>query len=301
MTGLQYQNLISQLLSEYNTTWIDLKSSFDYVWEAAKDFSKETRAHSVTQSITTVALTAGYNLLPSFLEILTKDDHEEYVVQYYDGTNTNWISLESYSDYLQNGNTSGTPSNFCVTDATAPAAITGTADSTLSPVAGQTALVDASADFTLVTIGDEVLNATTGDWGIVQAKNSTTSIQTAMFDLSVRGGAYIGWSATDAYIITPAPRYQIILDPPPNTTGHIVTVNHYANPYPVYSDYGSYPFATDYEEALVKYAAWLYRYRDQKPNIGDPLYVFYEKQMRKAKNTQRRATGVKGFRVSFMK
>jgi hypothetical protein len=122
-----------------------------------------------------------------------------------------------------------------------------------------------------------------------------------MFNLATRGGAYAGWTDTNAYIIQPAPRYKIILDPPPDTSGDTVTVSYYAKPAPVYSDYGTYPFPTDYEEALVMYAAWLYRYRDSKPNLGDPLYAMYERQMRKAKNVHRRATGVQGFRVSWVK
>jgi hypothetical protein len=122
-----------------------------------------------------------------------------------------------------------------------------------------------------------------------------------MFDSTVRGGAYAEWSIKDTYIIQPAPRYQIILDPAPSVTGQTITLNYYAKPLPVYSDYGTYPFATGYEESLIKYATWLYKYRDSKPNLGDPLYLSYERSMRKGKNVNRKAQGAVGFRVNLIK
>jgi hypothetical protein len=122
-----------------------------------------------------------------------------------------------------------------------------------------------------------------------------------MFDLSARGGAYASWAANDAYVIQPAPRYKLFLDPAPLTAAQTITVSYIAKPNPVYSDYGVYPFATGYEEAIIKYAAWLYKYRDSKQNMGDPMYMAYERAMRKAKNVNRKAVGAVGFRVNFMK
>ena len=102
-------------------------------------------------------------------------------------------------------------------------------------------------------------------------------------------------------IIQQQPRYQIFLDPTPNESGQIITVSYLSKPAPVYSNYGTYPFATGYEEAIVKYAAWLYKYRDSKPAMGDPLYAAYERAMRKGKNVNRKAEGVVGFRVNWTK
>jgi hypothetical protein len=88
----------------------------------------------------------------------------------------------------------------------------------------------------------------------------------------------------------------------PTFTGtQTVTVNFQQRPDPVYSDYGSYRFAAGYEEALLKYACWLYKYRDLNPNFADALYRVYDMQLRKARNVQRKAVGANGFKVNYMK
>lgn len=88
----------------------------------------------------------------------------------------------------------------------------------------------------------------------------------------------------------------------PTFTGQqTITVNYLQKPTPVYSDYGSYRFAAGYEEALLKYAAWLYKYRDANPNFSDVFYKVYDMQLRKAKNVERKATGSVGYRINFMK
>jgi hypothetical protein len=69
----------------------------------------------------------------------------------------------------------------------------------------------------------------------------------------------------------------------------------------VYSDFGQYPFATGYEDAIIKYAAWMYKYRDSKPQLADPLYMVYDRMLRKAKNVNRKAVGVVGYRVNWTK
>ena len=298
MIGLDFQSRINQLLAESNSTWIDLKSSFDYVYEAAKDFSKETKSHHATQTITTVASQAEYNINPDFLELITTDESNFGVIKYSDGTNTNWLNWESYSDYLQNDNPAGTPTSFCITDASVIDRITGTATSAGTQVGGESTLTDSAQDFTSLFAGDSIINVTQNYFGIVL---SASTMKTAMFDLTVRGGAYADWSNNDSYVIQPEPRYKLILDPAPLVTGQTVTLSYYAKPLPVYSDYGTYPFATGYEEALIKYATFLYKYRDSKQNMGDPLYLFYEKTMRKGKHTNRKAQGAVGFRVNLIK
>jgi hypothetical protein len=163
-------------------------------------------------------------------------------------------------------------------------------------------LTDTSGSFLTLFPGDTVVNTTNDYYGVVlQAPATATAVTTAMFNPDTRGSAYAGWAKDDTYIVQPAGRYKIFLDPAPSTSGHTVTVTYFAKPYPVYSDYGSYPFATGYEDALIKYAAWLYKTRDSKPAYGDPLYVAYDRQLRKAKNVNRKAVGATGFRVNFMK
>ena len=302
MIGAILQQQLYQLLSEFSpkSTWIDIKTTFDYLYEAAKDFSKETGSCHGSQTITTVANNAAYNLNPNFLEVLTKDDHNKPVISFYDGSSTDWLSMESYDNFLQNGNPPGTPTEFCITDASMGSRVTGTATSAGAQTGGESLLVDASADFSLMYPGDIVINTKEEYYGYCIG-TGTTSITTAMFDLTVRGGQYASWASGDTYIVQPAGRYQVIVDPPPAISGQILTVSYFAKPIPVYSDYGMYPFATGYEEALVKYAVWLYKYRDSKPAYADPLYVVYERYMRKGKHVNRKAVGAKGFRINFTK
>ena len=302
MLGADFQHKINQILSEFNSTWIDLKTSFDYVFEAALDFGKETGSCHGSQTITTLASQPGYSLNPDFLEILTKDDHNDGLLKYYDGSCTEWLTWESYSDFLQNENAAGTPNSFAVLDDAIPTRLTGAATSIGLQVGGESVLTDVTGAFASLYPGDTVINTTKSYYGYVIAKpTSATAVTTAMFDLSSRGGSYAGWAVNDDYIIQPAPRYKIFLDPPPSSAGNIVTVSYIAKPSPVYSDYGTYSFATGYEDALIKYAAWLYKHRDSKPQFGDPLYIAYERAMRKGKSVNRKAVGAVGFRVNWVK
>jgi len=300
MIGAVYLNQLRHLISETSGTWVDLRTTFDFLYEAAKDFSKETKACHNSQTITTVANQAEYDLNPDFLEVMTKDDHDLPVIKLTDASgNISWLSWESYSDYLQSSNSASTPSSFAITDRAISTRLTGVITTGSTPSGGETSLIATGGTFTAVVAGDIAVNTTNSYYGYVLVAG--TSPTTAMFNLTTSGGAYVGWTIADAYMIQPAPRYKLILDPAPDTTGQIVTVPYLAKPTPVYSDYGVYPFATGYEEALISYAAWKYRYRDSKPQLGDPLYLAYERQMRKAKNVQRKATGAIGFRVNFMK
>lgn len=300
MVGAILCNMLRQSIAESTGTWVDFKTSFDYLFEAAKDFAKETRACSDSQSITTVASISEYELKPNFTEVITTDDHNHPTICLTDSNgNESWIDWESYSDYLQNDNTASTPNSFCIIDQTIKNRITGTTTATGTYTGGESILTDSSADFSTVTIGDYVINTSQNAYGYVLGIGTT--LTTAMFILATSGGVYASWASGDTYIIQPAPRYKIILDPAPSIGGDIINVAYIAKPYPVYSDYGMYTFATGYEEALISYATWKYRYRDSKPQLADPLYVTYERQMRKAKNTGRKAVGAKGFSVNFTK
>jgi hypothetical protein len=296
MIGILYLQQLSEILSEFSGTWINLKTSFDYLYEAAKDFSKETRCCHGSQTITTVASQSAYNLNSDFLEVMTSDDHGYPQVAYSDGTDTRWLSWESASDQIQSDASAGETSSFAIMDASIGTRISGTASVTHAHAGGES-LLESATSLTSVAIGDTVINTTNSYYGIVIASGPTT----AMFNLSTKAGAYAGWTNGDAFIIQPAPRYKLLLDPAPDTSGETVTVTYYAKPQPVYSDYGIYPFATGYEEAIIKYAAWLYKNRDSKQSEGDPLYMAYERAMRKAKNVNRKAVGSIGFRVNFHK
>jgi hypothetical protein len=283
---------------------MDIKSCYDYLYEAATDFAKETGALSGSQSITTVASQSEYPLNPDFLEVSTEDDHGNKVIKYTtSGGAVQWLSLSFYRDVLYSGSTTAVaiPSNFAIVDESLDDRITGSATAVGTHAGGESTLTDSAASFTgKVNAGDAVYNTTQGHLGIVLGVTSGTALKTAMFSLS-GASAYASWTSSDAYVIQPAPRFKVVISPPPSTAGDTITVPYYAKPVPVYSDYGSYRFATGYEEALDKYAVWLFKYRDSKPQFGDYLYKAYDLTLRKAKNVNRRATGSRNFRVNWMK
>jgi hypothetical protein len=191
------------------------------------------------------------------------------------------------------------PSFFAISDVNIPERITGTAVLDGIEVGGESKLYTSLETIPGLYQGDSVVNITSNCYGVV-LKPGLPAI-TAIFDLSSRTGEYSSWHVGDQFLIQPQPKYQIFLDPTPNKSGDVITISYLSKPVPVYSDYGTYPFATGYEEAIVKYAAWLYKYRDSKPALGDPLYIAYEKAMRKGKNVNRKAEGVVGFRVNWSK
>jgi hypothetical protein len=93
------------------------------------------------------------------------------------------------------------------------------------------------------------------------------------------GGTNNDWTSGDAYVIQPAPRKQLVVDPLSSTASHTITVYYLQKPAPVYSDYGMFRFDPEVSAALVKYAAWLYKYRDSAPVYGDRWFQYYENQI----------------------
>ena len=305
MIGLDYLLRLNQFLNDAHPSsyWMDKKTSFDYIFEAAKDMAKKLKANNSSQTLTTTIGGISYPLNPDFLEILTEDGFNNKIVKYSDGTNASWLKRVSYGHVLHDNNAAVVPipSRFAVNAYPLVARITGTAKANSTNAGGETTLTDGAADFTLVNAGDAVVNTTSSFIGVVLSKTSTTVLKTAMFNVASVQSAYADWVNGNAYIIQPQVQYALILDPPPASAGHTITVPYICRPAPVYSDYGSYAFATGYEEAFLKFAAWLYKYRDRDPNFGDAFYKFYDAQVREAKNVHRGATTPKGFKVSFIK
>jgi hypothetical protein len=308
MIGINYLKRLEQLMAQAypGSGWMDKKTSFDFLFEAAKDYAKKTRCLYSTQTITTVANQVNYALNPDFQEILPEDsDDAVKVLKYTTAAGiVSWMNQQLFSDqyYLNNTTSVVIPSDFAIIGRAAATRITGTATSTTTNSGGEVNLVDSTAPFATVSAGDEVYNSTEGYVGVVLSKTSSSSLVTAMFNMDAVNSAYAGWDATNAYVIQPAARYDLYLDGPPLTAGDTVTVSYIQRPNPVYSDFGSYNFAAGNEEALLKYAVWLYKYRDSKDRTGDALYAFYDRAVREANNSHRRATGpVKNFRVSWKK
>jgi hypothetical protein len=187
------------------------------------------------------------------------------------------------------------PDSFTIVDDnTLDSQATGTCTSAGALSGGQATLTDSAADFSDVSAGDIIHNTTDGSMGIVLSKTSSTVLVTALF-----GGTDNDWDSSDAYVIQPQGRLQLKFDPPPSTASHTLTVHYIQRPKPVYSDYGVFRFQPQHMDAIIKYAAFNYKYRDQEPNFGDALYRHWDMQTRRASNSLGKSIGNKRINVSF--
>jgi hypothetical protein len=280
-----------------SSTWLDQKTSYDYLWDAAIATADAINAFTTTQPITTISGISTYNLYADFLRLYLRDSRNNFFIKYNAGSNDYFIYWKSYDAiYLANQIVSvPIPDSFTITDAPTIAQMTGNADST-SIGLGETYLNNASADFTNVYPGDYIHNTTDGSNGVVMAVTSTIQLVTALFD-----GQKNYWSSGDSYVLNPQGRFQMILSPPPSVSGYTVTVPYCQRPNPVYSPYRSYKFAPGYKEALVQYAAWKYKYRDREPNYGDSFYKYWDITTRKLGKVVKDAINRKDFGVNLIK
>lgn len=179
---------------------------------------------------------------------------------------------------VQNISTSTVPDHFSIKNKESLyAQISGNASSNGAATAGECILQDGSAQFYSddnVSPGDHIHNTTDESTGIVTEVLSDKRIKTALF-----GGANNDWTTNDAYVIQPMGRSELILDPPPSVNNHLVTVKYIKMPDPVYSDYRTYNLPQPAMEAIICYAAWLYKYRDGEPNFGDALYIIFRRMV----------------------
>ena len=290
---------LRNLLQESSTSsFLDDRTSYDFLYEAACELVSTLRLLTASQTITTVATTSKYNLNADYLCQYVRNDSNEYVLKYYNGSGYYWTSYRDEGFIFQENSTSDAsiPNNFTIVDkATLPTNVTGTTSAAGAAVAGECTLTDATAAFTTyVATGDLVHNSTDVSDGVVVSVTSASAVVTALF-----GGTNNDWTNADAYVIVPQTRRQLFLDPPSLTAGHTITFQYVAKPNPVYSDHRSYRIPSHYMPAVVKYAAWLYKYRDREPNFGDGWYKYWETQIRKYQANENRSPTRQRFGVNF--
>jgi len=296
MDGLGLLYSLRNLLNEdVSSAFLDDRTSYEYLWQAAKTFASRAGVLKATQDIITVAGTSVYNLNPDFDKLYLKDSNNNFIVKYDDGTTQTFLPWKSYDRVIYENNTTSTvaPSNFTLLDAQLPAQITGSATTTATSIGNLTLLTDTAVDFTNVGLGDIVHNTTTGESGYVVSKTSTTVIGTALF-----GGSGT-WTSGDTYVIQPQGRLQIIIDPPPSASGDTITVYYIQVPDPVFTDYGVYRIQQKYIPLLVGYAAWLYKYRDREPDFGDKFFAQFERGVREANSSLDRGAARNEINISF--
>jgi hypothetical protein len=290
--GKDLQRRLRELLDEESgSTWLDPRTAYDFFYDAALDFVDRTGCLRSVQSITTIANTFEYNLNADFLRLYLRNSGGDYFLKYNDTSNTTFLTYKNYDEiYYQNAQSVGIPNYFSIIDASLPTQVTGLATAAGAVVGGQSQLN--GAGFTDVDAGDYVHNTTDASTGIVLSKTSTTVLQTALFD-----GASNDWSTSDAYVIQPGARFKLVLDPIPSVSAHTISVPYIQRPAPVYSDYGMYRFINP--SVIVRYAFWLFKYRDKEPNFGDAMYKFWEAEVSKKSSSLNSGQRPEGFTVNM--
>lgn len=380
MPGKDYLRRIEQLLDEESIgTWLDDRTSYDFLFEAAKEFAARTACLTGSYHFKTVANQANYVLPANFLKLFLRDGQHRFFISYSDGSGDTNIYYKDYQDIrfnnsvktydIQQGtlttsattlqdtgqdfsdwetdsaddnaayivvltNTVGTefwaylgaastttndddtvavysdiakastgwnggtpsgtasfyriqkvssqatPSSFSIRDKQSLySQITGTATSDGDATAGECTLTDSSGLFITtdyVNPADIVFNTTDESNGPVLSITSATALKCALF-----GGTDNEWDSSDAYVIQPQGRLEIYFDPPPSTSEYLCRIDFIKRPNPVYSNYGTYLFREHAIEAIIKYAAFMYKYRDGEPDFGDALFVWWERSVKR--------------------
>jgi hypothetical protein len=290
---------------ETGSAFLDEKTTYDFLNEGALEVARNTNTLTAEQSITTVADQVGYSLNANFLKMYLKDNGGDFFIHYSDGTTTFAFKFATYEDIIFQDDTTSVsiPSRFTITDdPTLDTQITGTTTSagSLSSTTKEATLTDTAADFSDVSAGDIVHNTTDSASGIMLSKTSSTVLVTAMFPDDPSASVDQDWDSSDAYVIQPQGRLRIVLDPPPSTAGHTVTVYYVTKPLPVYANFRTFRFPQHLNLATVKYAAWLYKYKDREPNFGDKLFTMADNEMRRGKSGMDKAFNRTKIRVNMM-
>lgn len=282
------KSLLYQLEKRINeadgSSFLDDRTTYEFLNEAAVELVRRTKCLHSSTTITTVADQRAYDLPADFLEFIVlesgngfKNTASIYKVKMNDGTSDHWIPFADFEEvlYTEQSTSQAIPNRFTIRDETTqPSRVTGTAYTAGAASLGECLLTVSGTDLSDISVGDVIHNTTDGSTGYVLERNSAASLYTSLF-----GGTGNDWTAGDSFVVQPEGRMQVYLDPPPSTAGYTITVNYIKRPDPVYADYRAFRFPSQYQKALVYYAAWLYKYRDRQPNFGDAWYMFFVQEL----------------------
>jgi hypothetical protein len=300
MDGKELLYQLRQILNEdEDSGFLDTKTSYKYLNDAATEFVRRTNSLKASSTITIVADQKEYTLPSDFLNLYLKNEENRLYITYNDGSNNRFLLWRDYEDIIISDNLTSVsiPEGFTVIDdPTLDSRIESTATSTAAASNGESTLTDTAADFSDTNAGDIIHNLTDGSDGVVLSKTSSTELVTALF-----GGTGNDWTTGDSYVIQPQGRLQLVLDPPPSTAGHTITVHYLKRPNPVYSSFTAFRFQPQYMNALVHYAFFLYKYRDREPNFGDAAFRLWERDLRSGGHTLNKSFNRRRVAVNFKK
>lgn len=266
------------------STFLDTKSIYYFLNKGAIEVVEKVACAHAEQTITTVADQTNYDLNANYLGLHLRDKSGNYFIKYNDGSTDYFLNFARYPDVIAENNTDSVliPSRFTISDRLAAfSRVTGTTTAAGVASAGESTLTD-SPNATFSTSGvsphDIVHNTTDGSDGYVISVTSETALVTALFN-----GTDNDWSNTDAYAIQPQGRKQLILDPPPSTAGHTITMYQIVKPSPVYADYNTWNFPEQYNMAAIYFACAMYKLRDQQINRANEFFALGDKKLREIK------------------
>lgn len=288
---------LREVLNEASgSEFLDDRTSYEYLYEAAIELTSRLNATTTTQDITTVAGTQSYTLNADYLKLYLRNKDGNYYAKHNDGTADTFILLKEKSDIIfQNSTASSQPNGFYLEDdPNLDTQLSSTTTSAGASSGGQATLTDTTADFSDVSAGDIVHNTSDGSDGYVLSKTSSTVLVTALF-----GGTDDDYTSGDSYVIQPQGRIRLVMTPPPDTSAETLTVYYVKRPDPVFSDYGVYLFQPQHLRALYMYAAWLYKYRDSDPSFGDRYFQFFDRHTRQAGRDLNQGLRRTGFSVNL--
>ena len=99
MDGKNLLYRLRNLLDEDSSgTWLDDRTSYDYLWESAKATVRRLKNLTGKQTITTIADQENYELNADFLELLNKDRAGRYFIRYISGGTDNFLYYNDYEE-----------------------------------------------------------------------------------------------------------------------------------------------------------------------------------------------------------
>jgi len=311
MDGKELLYQLEKILGEDElATWMDDKTSYFYLWEGASRYVAKTNCLTAYQDITTVADQVGYVLDAEYMKLYLRDSFNRYYIRYYDQTNYHFITWKDYEEIIHantyqlvaDASQEGVdvPNHFSIHDKTSLySQITGTCTLAGDESGGECTLTDGSGLFTTtdyVTPGDTIHNTTDDSHGIVISVTDATHLVCALF-----GGTDNEWDSSDAYVIQPQGRYELILDPPPDDADDTVRVWYVERPQPVFSDYGAYRLPQQAMEPIINYAAASYKYRDDQREFAREFLAIWDMQVKQDYVNTRPMIKQRGFKVNLKK
>jgi len=297
MEGYSLKRRLADLLGEAATSsFLNDRTTYDYLYDAAKDFNKRTHFLTNVQSLAVSALTGTYNLNADYVALALSDEFNRPFIKYTVNGTDYFIYSKDYQDIVLANDTSQSdvPQFFSITDAPQLQPLSGTASSVGASANGECTLTDSTAPFGNVSPGDYVHNLTDGSDGIVIAQTSSSQIVCALF-----GGTNNDWSLSDGYVVVPQARFQIIFTPMPSAVA-TASITYVVRPAPVYSLYRAYKMPPDAELPLCLFAASKYKQRDREPMVSQAYMQEYEMFTMKAAKEYRRGNPARtGYSVNL--